>query len=236
MARETLKAMMNGVPHDGRPKLVANNTVRYMSGGREIVRLHQTDIVTKHPDGTYELSTGGWKTRTTQDRLNRFSPARIYSKSGSWYLAPNVPYHDGVRIGPNGELPAGKLKIADKEQKLRKQIREFIAKLDGMASLPVPGPGDCWICSMFQCEPVSVQGPRCVETTGPAENVDHLREHIKEGYLHGSLILNALAWSGYRDPGLIFHVENTNMTRGRKPDMVKRSLRRYLYRKLGLAT
>jgi hypothetical protein len=237
--RETLKERMNGVAYVGKPKLIANNTVRYMrEDGSEVVRLHHTDVVIKRPDGTYELNTGGWKTSTTKDRINCYSPARVYSKSGTWYLAADVPFYDGVVIGPNGELPKAKPAIATKEQALRKQIRTFVGRLDKMECLPEPGPGDCWYCSMFQREPVrngeDKHGYAGMTKTGPMEDNEHIHSHIEEGYMHGSLIMNALTWAGYRDPSLIWHMENNNRKSGRKPDMVKRAMRRYLYRKLGM--
>jgi hypothetical protein len=35
-------------------------------------------------------------------------------------------------------------------------------------------------------------------------DTEHLREHIKENYMHGSLIVNALRFCGYRDQGIRF--------------------------------
>jgi len=48
------------------------------------VRLHATDVVTIHRDGTYTLRTNGWFTVTTKDRINGWSPARVYSEDGTW--------------------------------------------------------------------------------------------------------------------------------------------------------
>ena len=70
---------------------------------------------------------------------------------------------------------------------------------------------------------------------GRESDMAHIREHVKEGYLHGSLILNALADAGYPNPGLNFALDNQDMKRGRKPSMVKRALRRYLLKAYGLS-
>lgn len=57
------------------------NHTRLMArgSGTYAVRLHSTDVVTINPDGTYALNTGGWLTVTTKDRINDYSPARVYS-------------------------------------------------------------------------------------------------------------------------------------------------------------
>lgn len=46
------------------------------------VRLHATNIVTYHPDGTIVLNTGGWNTVTTRDRMHQLTPRGV-SVSGS---------------------------------------------------------------------------------------------------------------------------------------------------------
>jgi hypothetical protein len=53
------------------------------------VRLHATDIVTFHRDGSISLDTGGWLTVTTKDRMNRYLPApfSIFSDKGSWRVS-----------------------------------------------------------------------------------------------------------------------------------------------------
>lgn len=64
---------------------LANNTYLVPRGADAYaVRLHSTDIITIHRDGTFTLNTGGWDTVITKDRLNSFGPARIYSERGTW--------------------------------------------------------------------------------------------------------------------------------------------------------
>lgn len=52
------------------------------------VRLHKTNVVTFHSDGSIVLDSGGWKTVTTKDRMNRALPEgwSVYSDRGVWYL------------------------------------------------------------------------------------------------------------------------------------------------------
>lgn len=58
------------------------------------VRLHNTDVVTYHPDGTATLYTGGWMTVTTKDRINAWSPARVSSTNSK-----TAERLDGERVG-----------------------------------------------------------------------------------------------------------------------------------------
>lgn len=83
---------------NGQRKLANNTYLRHASGqpdregnslggaGDYAVRYHGTDVVIIHADGNYSLNTGGWYTYTTKDRINRFSPARVWSERGVWYL------------------------------------------------------------------------------------------------------------------------------------------------------
>jgi hypothetical protein len=49
------------------------------------VRLHATDIVTFWVDGRVTLYTGGWRTVTTKDRINKFITGRVYQKNHEWF-------------------------------------------------------------------------------------------------------------------------------------------------------
>ena len=59
-----------------------------------------------------------------------------------------------------------------------------------------------------------------------SDNVTHLHEHVKEGYLHGSLLVNAMRAYGYNDSqiGLYYSMKIA--------DTFKRAVRRYLQRNL----
>ena len=71
---------------DGQVK-IAHNTVAHQISDTQIgIRLYYTDVVVVNSDNTYELHTKGFTTRTTQDRLNSFSPARVIQKDFSFYL------------------------------------------------------------------------------------------------------------------------------------------------------
>jgi len=64
---------------------LGNNTYLYPRGPNAFaVRYHYTDVVTIHRDGTFTLAANGWYTPTTKDRINGYSPARVYSEGGTW--------------------------------------------------------------------------------------------------------------------------------------------------------
>ena len=69
-------------------KKVGNNTfeVTYKDGCRAI-RLHRTDVVTFRPDGSFFINTGGWLTRTTKDRINKYCRTiQVWQEKGEWYV------------------------------------------------------------------------------------------------------------------------------------------------------
>lgn len=82
-------------PRVGRP--LQNNTrlVPCTVGDIECVgvKLHNTIVVAYLPDGNVVLNSGGWHSVTTQDRLNNWSPAKIYSQHQYNVLGEKVsPY------------------------------------------------------------------------------------------------------------------------------------------------
>jgi len=104
-------------------KRIGNNTwLRRKDENTFAVRLHATDVVLIHRDGTYTLNTGGhgdfagYRTVTTKERINGYSPARVYAIKGTWFLdgemrevgkegrmeIARVPFHDGIRVDAKG--------------------------------------------------------------------------------------------------------------------------------------
>lgn len=74
------------------------------------VKYHGTDIIRVDREGVVTLSTGGWDTPTTKDRLNQFLRCRnmsIYQKKGEWYITNrfgHFPYKDGMKVLPDGQI------------------------------------------------------------------------------------------------------------------------------------
>lgn len=219
-------------------KIVANNTLLIMMrDGRMILRLHKTNILTRIPgSGDVRLDSGGWLTNTTKNRICEFLPKfldehapRVYigSDRGVWKLSNfrylgNDPTHtfisifyDGMVLGPMGDVHDPRPDIDAETKKIRKQIASFCKMVkEWQGALPVPDIGDCIPCR--------------VESEHPGEwSSDHVRSHLEEPYLHGTLIWNALKMKGYREDQMpfVFGIK----------DIVVRALRVYFKKRLGLA-
>jgi hypothetical protein len=93
-------------------KPLENNTRLMKRGDSYAIRLHRTDIVLIHADGSYTLNTGGWNTRTTKDRLNSYSPVKVYSNKRVLHvhrwneqtesMDRVCEFFDGIRLDSNG--------------------------------------------------------------------------------------------------------------------------------------
>lgn len=232
---------LKGANIAGKARKIANNTFKYMRpGGAEVIRLHRTDIIIKQPDGRTVLNTGGWQTATTKDRINALSGFRVYSDRGQWIVSDGagtrIPFHDGMTLPDDFNTPTAALAERTREhRRLARDISKFVAGIDKLESLPMPDASDCWYCAMFQAENPRQRGCQHVGVAreqGQSENnqdYSHLREHIAENYLHGSLIVNAMRWAGYQDRQIGMYLHAIGPRRA-----VKSALRRYLRRKLGL--
>lgn len=238
----------DAAPIVGKPLKVGNNTFEYqVEGGDRVIRLHNTDIIVKMPDGRIKLDTGGWRTVTTKARMNDLTPYQIRSDRGVWYVQGNVggevrktPYYDGMVLPDAFGNPGPGEDKAKEELKLKDAIKKFLAKtIKAGVELPKPDNGDCWDCLMFDAEqPVGerqfsgyVSDPPLTDRDRK-RSTDHLLSHIEEGYMHGSLIVNAFRGMGYKDLGirLIVYGPNPDYTR------IRRVIYSYLTRRLGLAS
>ena len=219
----TKREIMEGVEAT-KSKVVANNTVEYTKpNSTKVIRLHHTDILEFPPRGGVVFNSGGWKTVTTRARMNEFqSECTIIQDKGLWYLAMPLhtwdkdswtPFFDGIKV-KNGKIVKPRRLAYKKEEFLLKQINVYCAKMKKMDELPLPMLGDCFNCS-FQ-----TRGGNDLGST------DHLKSHLKEKYIHGSLIWNAMKWAGYPHPEIQFAMQW-------KDNMVS-VVKRYLKAQLGL--
>jgi len=81
---------------------VGNNTyAEILPDGSVGIMLHSTYVVKIHPDNSATLNSGGWHTSTTKDRMNKYSPVRVYQRKGQWYLESGEEYEDGVVVADN---------------------------------------------------------------------------------------------------------------------------------------
>tara|TARA_R110002020_G_scaffold181654_3_gene376786 strand:- start:2932 stop:3345 length:414 start_codon:yes stop_codon:yes gene_type:complete len=86
---ETARNKDKGKPLDkNNTRLYEVNDSAYIHPVYEI-RLHRWPIIRliKFNDGTvYQLSSCGWKTVTTKQRLNHYTPFHVYQKNWDWFL------------------------------------------------------------------------------------------------------------------------------------------------------
>lgn len=208
------------------------------------VRLHDTDVVTLHPDGSYTLNSGGWRTVTTKDRINRYAPGVISSDRGTWYYYPKLgrwdlkfPFADGMRVWANGQVEGVGLDESAIRRDILKQIRVYI---DGFAAhvvkhgLADPGPGDCWGCYMVPAGdgngklPVRMAPWGQDRATKPGTDhvmgLDHIFEHFREKYYVPSLAWRAVQRRG--DPAFVYRMIQIEVGR-RDTRTFKADLRAY---------
>lgn len=230
--------LRDALPDIANAKIVARNTFAYMRlDGTKVFRLHYTDIVEILPDGRVKLRSGGFKTVTTKDRLNRFAPGlSIYSIRGTWYVRSTdrelaCPFFDGMILPDAFDKPS---KIPEKEAKLKASIKKFVCDtIPAKGELPKPDNGDCWFCLMIDAEPPVTResNGHTVHDPRPKRNNDHLIEHIRQKYMTGSLIVNALRANGIADKGIGYYLSGFMGDNKRVRSMVQK----YLGKRLGLA-
>lgn len=218
----TKAEIIEGIQNIETAKKIANNTVKAtLSTGEEIVILHKTIVVSKK-DNKYTLNSGGWRTATTKERINNNIPWHgwnncIRQKDNIWYIGGYL-FYDGIVINENGEIISKKI-LPEKTEKKNIKIKAKITKFCNLITkdnLPTPNNGDCWYCSMHDKDGNTMGG----------NNHDHLLEHLKENYLHGSLLVNAMREAGYRDEQIGFHYGL------QLHDTFKRATRKYLQKRL----
>lgn len=217
--RQTKKEIIEGVKNIETATKVANNTVKCkLTTGENIVILHNT-IVVSEKNGVYTLNSGGWRTNTTKDRINQYSPARVYQRNSLWYIGDSL-FYDGIKINNKNEVVSKVVtpeKVEKKTNKIKLKIKKF-CDLITKDNLPIPNGGDCWYCYMRT---------KSGESMGDAfKDHSHLLNHITDSYVHGSLLVNAMREAGYRDEQIGFHYSL------KYHDTFKRATRKYLQKRL----
>jgi hypothetical protein len=219
-----------------RKRSLANNTrLIVRDDGGYGIELHSTQVVIHYPDRVV-LNSGGWQTVTTKDRMGRYSPFNVYSEKAVWYVRANgesYPFADGITIYNDGRV-TGAGPDPHKTIRLRKQVNAFSkAYADAFCAgkVTAPSAGDCWGCLM-----VATDG------TAPMGGADHVLEHIKQSYFVPS-ILNRMADAGtlsIMDKDYIArkwqNMETSEWQRGMAHERIRKTVRKFCFRELGLAS
>lgn len=175
-------------PEKGKP--IANNTRLFKRGDNFVIRLHDTDIITIKPNGSFVLNSGGYKTRTTKDRLNEYSPANISTKNHVWSISSrngNDLFFDGIEINPLG-VPINSIDsdlYLKCQRKLSRMIKNYIDGwinwLKKTRELRETSSEDCFYCHLSY------------DPTDPDfTNINHLLSHLTEQNYVPSLLWNAI--------------------------------------------
>ena len=85
-------------------KLENHTYLERRENGNIAVRLHLTDVVMFHPCGKVTLDSGGWYSKTTKDRMNKYANAGIWQKNHKWLMIIDgigVKYQDGLMLRPS---------------------------------------------------------------------------------------------------------------------------------------
>lgn len=219
---------------------VANNTYLERRGDDIALRLHATDVVTFHADGTATLNSGGWLTVTTKARINDYLPGGISlgSVKGRWFLTYTgqwdgehwivsertpVPYTDGIVLDlatldvVEGAPAAEAVKAEDDANTAtRKAIEKYLRKTtpEQIVTAFENDGGDCWSCLFGM----------------PSD--DHLEQHLADHYVMLALARNAVAERGFLYPDVILHSILAEAQRGHVDRLYRDSVRKYLRRHL----
>lgn len=144
-------------------KKLDNNTYLHENGEDCFaIVLHDTAIVTFTKCGRVILHSGGWRTKLTKERMNRYLPPgyMVYSKRGVWYLGAGAcgkdsewVFKDGITIilGKKGKhdkvVMAGDEDTIKRTNKLKRKIDEHAkGYVEALTSFNMPSPGgDPWI-------------------------------------------------------------------------------------------
>lgn len=233
MPRNTKFTLMQSLSSDvdrNTVRLVANNTLRYLYPDESIgYSLHGTEVVRLYKNGTVLLNSGGYRTVTTKDRINTFLPSgiRLSQDRCQWFISRDgerVSFFDGMKIHPKKPLPV-RTKVIQRDNKFQKQIAAYCSKLGRMIDKGFdckPTNGDCWYCMM-----TTTEGKSLGDASG---DLNHLKSHLKEKYVMGSLVVRAMEWCGQSQGGMYLMLSRPKDFRG----MIVRYVRKYLRGKFGL--
>jgi hypothetical protein len=179
--------------------------------------LHGNKIAEYRSDGLY-VSSAGWKTKTTKERLNGLSGVSVSQEAGEWYLNGHKWSGDFVRV----ENFTGNVKDSDteKDKKTLKKIKAYSTLYENNEIYPlIPSGGDCWFCALREVENRIPLGDLHKDNA-------HLIDHMSENYVMGSLALNALREAGYHEASIGVHLH------GFARKNVQRAVYKYMKKRL----
>lgn len=104
MKYEEALALMKTAKNPSKGKPIANNTRLYVGlDGSFKIKLHGSTIITIYPNHIV-LDSCEYRTRTTKDRMNTFTPFYVHQRKWNWYVnleppyGEEVPFYDGIKL------------------------------------------------------------------------------------------------------------------------------------------
>lgn len=98
MTHAELASIVRG-KNNRKQRKIDNNTTAYIEyDGSVSVELHSTKVVVLYPNGLVKLNSGGWRTNTTKDRINKYSPVKVYQRKHVWYLQDGAEFEDNILV------------------------------------------------------------------------------------------------------------------------------------------
>lgn len=221
--KQTKKEMLSGIENDVEmSRLIGSNTLMlHYKDGRKAVRYHTTDIVTEMND-VITLNSGGWKTVTTKDHINQYGKQLgdfpyLFQSNHQWLLGTGI-FYDGIQFKNGQQISPIQTDNKLERTKMLKKIKKYV-DLITEDNLPTPNNGDCWYCLMTTDKDKKTLGDCFGDTS-------HLISHMEEGYVVGSLLVNAMRESGWDDMRISTHY-------GMKwTDSFKKAVKKYLIKRL----
>lgn len=158
------------------------------------ITYHQTDVVTYRDDGAILLNSGGWRTQTTKNRINEYSPLRVTQHLGVWYVTPDYIFADGMVYYPHLNAYTGvhsteeAKRVARIKRQIAKYVKGYMIAFD-RGDVGEPDSGDCWDCAMV----VVSDGQNKGKSLGEAHrDTTHLVSHMEQRYYVPSLLARAI--------------------------------------------
>jgi hypothetical protein len=68
------------------------------------IRYHATNVVLYYANGMIRIHSGGFRTRTTKERINEYSPVSVFQRSFAWFVVVGgqwdspIPFVDGMEV------------------------------------------------------------------------------------------------------------------------------------------
>lgn len=202
MNYEKAKQLFDSAKNKETGKPIARST-RIVKIGADCygIKFHETIVAQYHPNGSIVLNSGGWRTKTTKERINYALsidwPYRIISDNGQWFLYSSSGYPKGDKIclftdylivKANGDILGGLPVSSDNTKQIKKQCRKYAKDfIDSLfnGEIPAPGNGDCLYCHMRDATSRKPLGEATKDSI-------HIQSHIEESYFVPSLLVNAM--------------------------------------------